>query len=590
MWMRPSVSSPTSSRGSLKGLRGYLLHPLAVSPWGLLLFRVGLGLTLLLDLLRMLPWWEAFFSDRGLLSRKEAMDFAPVRVPLFFGSEWWNALLYGLLFLLALAFTLGFRTRWAAFLGGLLLLGLQNRNPWLWNTGHALIPAFLLLSVLLPLEAAPGVDRALLKKAPPPSLVSAGLLAFLALLFPAYFINAAAKDIGSYFLRGDAVMGALMSSHGSVLGVRLMEAFPGLLPWLSRYTFLVEAGAPFLLLLPLWPLRLLGVLLLMSLHVGFALFLDVGNFPFVMLAALSLLLPPQAFALLPSLRLPEATVHYDGGCGFCRRISEVLTALLLVRARIQPAEGEALALMERERSWVVEVEGRRYTGGRGFLGLLWASPFRPLVLLWRLPGFPWLAEKAYRLVADRRPGPGWTERHLPRRDFKANPPWAVLLTLAFVGLYAPFSWKGLVEAYRGVPPMVSQTLGSLGLDLRWGHFAPKPPARADWVQARGVTVTGALVDPWRWLLLGDPGYREEVPRYPVLLSGGEHWRKFWWGAWRMEGVDRARWEGLALYLCVAWNREHRGRERLHTLTLFHGLAYPGDEKPRLTPMWSEVCP
>jgi|GEM_PF-2673372 len=588
---RRSAWWPTSSRGAgLPGFRPYLLHPLALAPGGLFLFRVGLGLVLLKDLLAMLPWWGAFFSDGGLLEREQVMALAPPRVPLFFGSDLWNGALYGLLILLALAFTLGIRARWTGLLAGVLALGLMDRNPWLWNTGHSLVPALLLLAALLPLEAGPGFDRALLRRPPPPSLVSVGALPFLLLLLAAYVVNAAAKDIGSYFLRGDAVAGALVSSHGSVLGVELMERFPGLLPWLSRYTFLVEAGAPFLLLLPLWPLRLLGLVLLMSLHVGFALFLDVGHFPFVMLSALALLLPPQVFRLPRRRALPEAVVHYDGGCGFCRRVAEVLTGLLLARARLVPAEGEARALMEARRSWVVEVEGQAYTEGRGFQGLLLASPLRPLALLWRLPGFPWLADRAYRLVADRRPPLGWTRAYLPARDLHPNPPWAVLLALAFTGLYGYLSWEGLVTDYRGVRPEVSTTLASIGLDLRWGHFAPKPPGRADWVQAQGVTVSGRTVDPWRWTLLGDPAYRVEVPRYPVLLSGGEHWRKFWWGAWRPGKANEARWTGLALYLCDRWNAVHGGADRLHTVTLYHGQAMPGAKAPVLRPMRNEVCP
>ncbi|WP_038044106.1 hypothetical protein [Thermus tengchongensis] len=201
-------------------------------------------------------------------------------------------------------------------------------------------------------------------------------------------------------------------------------------------------------------------------------------------------------------------------------MSEVLRGLLLARAEIVPAEGEALALMEARRSWVVEVEGQRYTEGRGFLGLLLASPFRPLALLWRLPGFPWLADRAYRLVADRRPSPGWTLAHLPYRELRPNPLPAVLLALAFSGVYGYLSWKGLVEAYRGVRPEVSTTLGSLGLDLRWGHFAPTPPGRKDWVQAQGVTVTGQVVDPGAGCSWGRRPTGRRFPASPSSSPGG----------------------------------------------------------------------
>jgi len=381
--------------------------------------------------------------------------------------------------------------------------------------------------------------------------------------------------------------------YGTVLGALFAERFPEVLPWLSRYTWLVEAGAP-LLLLPLWPLRLLGVGLLMSLHLGFLL-LDIGNFPLVMLAFLALFVPPEAWRLLRGFwERPrgeaKAVVHYDGGCGFCARISEVLVRLLLARAEIRPAEGEPLALLEARRSWVVELWGRYYLEGRGFQALLLASPFRPLALLWGLPGFAWLADRAYRLVADRRPSLGWTRAHFPALAFRPPGRLQVALALLFSLAYGAYSFYGPWD-YGKAPEALAGSLGALGLDLRWGHFAPHPPEQSLWIGAVGVTITGRTVDPWRALVGLAPEYRpEEVPRFPVLLSGGEHWRKVWWGANPQEPLDRLRVEGLARYLCRFWNSRHAATDWIASVTLYRYWARPGWERPGRSLLVHVPCP
>jgi len=384
-------------------------------------------------------------------------------------------------------------------------------------------------------------------------------------------------------------------SYGTVLGVLFAEQFPEVLPWLSRYTWLVEAGTPLLLLLPLWPLRLLGVGLLVSLHLGFLLFLDIGNFPLVMLAFLALFVPPEAWRLLRGFweRLrgeAKAVVHYDGGCGFCARISEVLVRLLLARAEIRPAEGEALALLEARRSWVVELGGRYYLEGRGFQALLLASPFRPLAVLWSLPGFAWLADRAYRLVADRRPSLAWTRAHLPALVFRPPGKLQVVLALLFSLVYGTYSLYGPWD-YGKAPETLAGSLGALGLDLRWGHFSPKPYEYSLWIGAVGVTLTGRTVDPWRALVGLAPEYRpEEVPRFPVLLSGGEHWRKVWWGADPQRPSGELRVRGLARYLCRFWNDRHAPTDWIASVTLYRYWARPGWERPERTLLAHVPCP
>lgn len=571
--------------GLLRWAGEILSRPFALSLASVTAFRLLLAFAILYDLLySRLPWFAVWYTDGGLFRGDEVYRLSPPVLPFFFGHPLLSYLLFALLILTVSLFGLGYRPRAMALLAGVLLLALDARNPWLLNSGHSLMPAFLLLSALLPLEGSWGVGAALFRDPVPEALRTPVLLPFLLIAFTAYFLNAVAKDFEAYFVRADAVENAIVN-YGTVLGVLFLERFPGVLPWLSRYTWLVEAGAPLLLLLPFWSLRLLGVGLLASLHLGFLLFLDVGNFPLVMLAFLALFIPPEFWHFLGKLgKKPrgkaQAVIHYDGGCGFCARISEVLVRLLLARADIRPAEGEALALLEARRSWVVELGGRYYLEGWGFQALLLASPFRFLALLWHLPGFAWLADRVYRLVADRRPSPAWTRAHLPLLSFRPPGRLQVALALLFSLVYGTYSLYGPWN-YGKAPETLAGSLEVLGLNLRWGHFAPAPYSESFWIGAVGVTLTGRAVDPWRALVGLLPEYRpEEVPRFPVLLSGGEHWRKVWWGANPQSPSGKLRAEGLARYLCRFWNGRRAPTEWIASVSLYRYWAKPGWERPR----------
>ncbi|GAA5336021.1 MULTISPECIES: HTTM domain-containing protein [Thermus] len=568
-----------------------LLQGLSLSPLGLTVFRVLLGGTLLADWFTLARWYEAFFSEGGLFRRHEVLEVADVFLPFFLGGEVWNRLLFLAIGLLAFLLLLGYRPRTTAFLLALLLIALQQRNPWVWNTGHSLIPVFLLLGALLPLEAGYGLARFLLRDPAPDRVFAPTVLPFLVLLFAAYFTNSLAKDVDAYWLQGKGLWAAVESTHGKPLGVEFVRRYPEWATLLSRLTFLLQAGGAFLLIAPLWPLRLLAILGFLGFHFFTWLFLDVGNFPWVMAAALLLLLPPEVGIWLSArLRrgLPQAVVHYDGGCGFCRRVAQALVRAFMAEAELRPAEGEVRELLEARRSWVVEVEGRRYLEGEGFLGLLFASPFRSLAFLYRLPGVPRLLRFGYRWVADRRPSPEATRRWLPAPAFRPFTRLTLFLALAVSLAYGAYALNG-PDNYNKAPEWLASGLDSVGLAVAWGHFAPVGPGRHEWPLVQGVTLSGAVVDPWRWLISGDPTYSEAVPRYSIERSGKEHWRKVWWGAWGKGEANALRRKGMARYLCSAWNRTHKGFDLLVSVTLYRAYANPGEGRARRLLMEHYLC-
>lgn len=549
-------------------------------------FRVLLGAAVLWDLLaKRLPWFSAWYTDGGLFRGGEIYSLLPPVFPFFYGHPVLSIALFLALIGAVLLFTVGYRPRLMAVLSGLLLISLDARNPFIINSGHQLMGAFMLLGSLLPLAGSSGFEAAL-DPSPRESLRTPVMLVFLLLAFAAYFLNSVAKDFQDYFVQGAAVYQA-MSNYGTVLGEWVAERFYPYLPCLSRYAWLVEAGAPLLLLVPLWRIRLLGLLLLSSLHLGFLLFLDIGNFPLVMLSFLALFLPAEFWRLFRRSR-PPVTVHYDGGCGFCQRVVAVLGRILGVRILALPAEGQPGALLEERRSWVVEREGRYYTEGWGFYALLRASPFWPLAFLWKLPGFAWWANRVYRQVADHRPSPSWTRRHLPERPVPAPGRGAVVLAMAFVLAYGTYSLYGPWD-YGKAPLFVSRILSFFDLDLAWGHFAPTPPRERSWPVAVGVTMLGEVVDPWRFLIGKPPRYRpEEIPRHPSLLAGGEHWRKVWWGSLSSKDMH-LRSRGLARYLCNHWNNLHPAKDWIAGVSLYISWAKPGDARPGSRLLTYQAC-
>jgi hypothetical protein len=486
--------------------------------------------------------------------------------------------MWGVGFLAHLVLLFGYRSRLSAGVLWLIWSALEDRNPWLWNTGNILVPITLLLALLLPLEAGWGADYALAKRKPADRIVTVSLLPVLVLVFFAYFVNSIVKSHDSYIVGEMGLIGAVESHHGTPLGLWFVHAFPTLSRGLSVATIVLQAAGPLLLLVPLWPLRALAVGAFIVFHIATKLLLDVGDFAPVMISLLLLLVPYELsaaasrvgikisrsfrkwFRLSPEPK--EVAVFYDGGCGFCQRISHFLPGLLLVRARVSPAEGEIYEEMLSRRSWVVErAEGRGYEGG-GFRLLLEESPlFFPLALLWRIPGVPWVIGRLYRLVADRRPGPAGAQALFPSVQIRPNTPLRVGVSLILSAAWLAF-FLGQVENRYDQPYFraLASTLNAFGLEVYWGHFAPAPPFEYYWVSARGVTLEGEVVDLWRYVISDGRTAAPLEPRNPLevfALQGNEHWRKLYSAAAFKEWAAPYLKGQIPKTLCEMWNQAHR---------------------------------
>jgi predicted DCC family thiol-disulfide oxidoreductase YuxK len=550
----------------------------------LALFRAVLGTVLLLMLLQRLPDLGAFYTDDGLMPRDWLLASEnPWRLSLHFanGTALFQGLLLGCSVLAALAFIVGYRTRLATLLSWLLLVSLHSRNPLVLTGGDYLMVCLLFWSLFLPLSARWSIDAAFSSTPPPTdnrhlSWASAGLLLQI---LSVYFFSALMKSDAVWWPDGSAVYYALsLDAYSTALG-RWLLGFPLLLKWLSWYVYWLELIGPLLALSPLLmrPLRFAVMLLLMLMHIGFLLCMELGHFPWVSLASLTALTGGWIWDALATRddRRPAGSVriYYDSDCGFCRKTTLLLREFLILRrAGIEPARSSARAqaLLEANNSWVViDAADEAHLKWAALVALLRASPL--LFWLWPLARLPlWSApgNAVYHFVARHRQrfaaASGWllAERKVRFEAGRA----AQCVSALFVVAVA--IWNTATVQAQLVSPLtqvLAPVLYPLRLDQSWNMFAPAPSKDNGWFVAPGRLADGREVD----VLKPDAPLSFEKPADPYGDMGNIRWK-----AWRNRMWDRnfrhhrQQWAG---YLCRQWNGNRTESERLTQFRIIYML-------------------
>lgn len=555
----------------------------------LALFRVTLATVVGVDLINR--WLEAstFYTDWGLLPREALIHLDSVwRVSLYLanGELWFSALLLAVSLLCTVALWWGYRTRLATLLLFVLLVSLYNRNPIMLIGGDGLVACLMFWSLFLPLGARWSIDAALSRTAPPDgpqhfSWASAGLL--LQVLF-VYFFTAWLKDGADWWPDGLAVYYTMeIERYASPLGRALLLPYPALMQALTYLVYAMEWTLPLLILSP-WanrPLRFVAMLLLMAMHVGFFLFMEIGFFPFISLASLTILLGGW-FWTWAERRPAHIKIYYDRDCGFCLKACYLLRHFLVLReADIQPAQDtqRARALMEAHFSWVVvDEKDVAHTKWRAMVALVEASPLlgwmAPLVRLglWERPG-TW----AYNWVARNRGAFGTASAWLlPDRDvrFESGPG---LQKVAGIFLLLVIIWN--LAIVKVLPDRVIYVLEPLfrvlRIDQNWNMFAPNPSHLDGWLVFPGVLQDGTDVDvlrPGKPLIWAKP--------IPVSASNEDiRWHTYRWRLWDTGSAGHREYYGK--FLCREWNAEAKADERLLTfeMTYVIEMSVPPGQTP-----------
>ena len=308
---KSSTSGRTPGRAPVTGIgdsspkTAWLKKLFGIDPRSLALFRVLAGLMLLIDLAIRATDLRAMYTDAGMFPREE-MHWRITSVwnwSLHFGSgaAWFQAVLFGIAGILAVALLAGFATRIATIGSWLMLVSIQHRAPAILSGAEILLRMLLFWAMFLPLERAWSLDRWRAARngggAPhsePEPVVSIACAAILLQMGLMYLFSAISKSNGQW-VHGEALAGILSHDFYGKPAAGWLLRFPELLKFLTWGTLTLEWAAPLLLFFPKGTpqLRLGAICGLALMHVGIGACLEVGLFSYVSLAGLSLFLPAE---------------------------------------------------------------------------------------------------------------------------------------------------------------------------------------------------------------------------------------------------------------------------------------------------------
>lgn len=266
------------------------------------IFRVAFGLVLLADLACRVRGrdFDAFYTDDGVLPIADARSSGALRPTLFALAHTHLEAGYLMAAIAAVyaLYTIGAATRWMQVLVVIAHVSLDARNPILRNGGVDVANALAVWTALLPLGSRFSFDAWRRGGCAPRSNVlsvaTGGAIFNLALI---YCLGCIQKT-GVTWRDGTAVHYTLWSNRFAtpLAAVLRMHEPAWLAPVLTYGTLAIEASLPILILSPLFRERTRGVAvgLIAAFHGGLALFMELGCFPWVMMAYSTLLLGPRA--------------------------------------------------------------------------------------------------------------------------------------------------------------------------------------------------------------------------------------------------------------------------------------------------------
>jgi hypothetical protein len=305
--------------------------------------RIALAVVLLLDLGRRARGLEHWYTNRGLLPNHTVLWKPPFEYTfsLFFTVSHTGEAVIGFALCAAayLLLLVGFRTKVAQLLSLVAVLSLHGRNEFIQNGGDAVLGELALWTCFLPtgrrysidaVRAARDRQAGLIGAADATApVVSLGVFVLIGQLATIYAFNALQKT-GATWRAGSVVHYMLhQDCNDTWLAVWLRPHFT--LPMSQAFTWTAwatEGILPLLLLCPFaqrWTRRA-AVVLVVALHGGFALFLNLGIFVPAMLAFTPNLLTAADGDALDRWLAPRRARLEPAAGSFLRRVADWLVA------------------------------------------------------------------------------------------------------------------------------------------------------------------------------------------------------------------------------------------------------------------------
>lgn len=600
--MRPLVSFAQTLQKTLSRCVGVDLRALA-------LFRVGLGIIVLADLIIRAFDLEAFHTDFGILPRNIVLEkFSnPFAVSLLFanGQMGYALLYFAVTALCSLFLIVGWKTRFFSFAVWVLFVGLGDRFPGILQGGDILLRLLLFWSMFVPMHAVWSVDASLdmdrshVRKQVSnySSLGTLGLLLQVACLY----VFTSLLKTGIEWKDGSAVHYALYLDHFVTHFGKWLRTFSDFTAFATKATIKIELLAPIFFFVPFFRDFFRGAVFiaLAALHVVFWLCLDVSLFAWTDIVALLPLLPSTFFDCLQRRLVKDSaaqtTIFFDGPCGFCKKAVYILRELLLpdnITIREAQSEMSALSLMQEKRSWIVSLpDGSMYSGFSAFQQLLNQSRLTQfLAKIFSLQLLSRTGERCYRFVADHRERLSkYSAVYLPYDSIRLRPRFfenvLIVFSMCFIILW---NARGIENSGISLPQWMIPYGRILHLDQYWNMFAPFPMKDDGWYVLPGKLANGTPVDVWN-KTAGEPS--RQKPDHVADMYPNFRWTKFMVNIWSKSMSEYRLYFGR--YLCRTWNRDVVHEDlRLKTFEIIYMRedTLPDREAdPVPVSIWSHAC-
>jgi len=568
-----------------------LKEVLGIDVRSLAVFRVSLALIILFDLFIRSKELVAHYTDLGVLPRADLIAHFSnsywVSVHLISGQAFVQVLLFLVAAVFAFALLIGYKTRTATIVSWFLLISLHSRNPLVLQGGDIVLRVILFWAMFLPLGAYWSYDSLKNNKRVPKNVFSFGTLGILLQVAGLYVFAAFHKTGREWFPDGTALYYAFSADSFATPLAKFLLSFPDLLMYLTFSVLFFELLGPFLLFIPLFfgQVRTTMTFAFFALILGMGLTLHISHFTWISLASFLVFLPCWFWEKFPEFfykkRSEKLKVYYDGNCGSCRLLIDLIRVfLILPKKAFAPAQDkkEILHLMNKNNSWVVDSNGKKYFHFDAFKPIFSASP-----LFWVLsPVVSFslirkLGNKLYKIFARRRKIVCEVPMEKPSRRKRDKILFISGNILAAFFIVYMLLWNIQTLGPNAVPDNTEFVFGLTRVDQLWNMFAPYPIKSDGWLVVEGKLADGRKID----LVRDGKAIAWEKPDKIPRIYGHERWRKYLMNLWqKRSAVHRQLY---ARYLCKNWNENHEGQEKLEELSIFYmrEQTLPDYQKPEI---------
>jgi uncharacterized membrane protein YphA (DoxX/SURF4 family)/predicted DCC family thiol-disulfide oxidoreductase YuxK len=606
----------------LSSIFGLDLRSLAV-------FRIGLALVVIADLISRAQALNAHYTDDGVLPSQALTD--KLLHPWYWsfhllsGHSLFQVFLFLVAFLIALAMLVGYRTRLATIATWAFVISVQNRNPALLFANDDVLRAILFWAMFLPLGACYSIDSSLNSstKPLPKQILSGATFALIVQICFIYIWSAAYKTNSPiWWPDGDAVYYSLsFDQYVTEFGQWLLGLPLPIQRVLTFVTLWFEWLGPLMLFIPFRTnfFRCVAIISFISLHIGFELSFSIGVLSYLSIVNWLALIPSflwdRASKRLDTPQRQGLTIYYDRDCGFCKKVVYLIrTFVILPRTPLLVAQDDESIYgdMLEKNSWVVvDWQGNRHFKFEAIAYVLSLSPiFWGLVPLLRWKPVMAVGTKFYETIASNRKTAGLLTRPFQFRPLEIKPSLPLnLIALLLLFLTSIWNLKSFVDqtferrptqkddwissAHQIFRRKTFQTINILSyltrLNQSWSIFAPAPPRDDGWHVILGKLKDGTQVNvlqegnPITW---EKPTLKQRQKLYPTI-----QWRVYFINLNR--AISSKLYPYFGAYLCRDWNRRHQGGKQLDSFRIYYmdERTVPPNETQNVkkTLHWEQSC-